>query len=95
MPEPLGPMMMTLRPCGTSNVSSFTSTVPSGAYSASLRVRGQVSQVSGVAVQQHMCFDAAPTVLNVCCASEAWCSLPLPSPQSLVTDSPPPDQPPG
>ncbi len=37
LPEPLGPMMMTERPGGTSNVSSLTSTVPSGAYSASLR----------------------------------------------------------
>lgn len=43
LPDPLGPMMMTDRPGGTSNVSSFTSTVPSGAYSASLRCRQRAS----------------------------------------------------
>ena len=39
LPEPLGPMTRTLRPGGTSKLSSRTSGVPSGAFSATLRVR--------------------------------------------------------
>ena len=36
-PEPLGPMTMMLLPGGTSKVSSLTSFVPSGEFSATLR----------------------------------------------------------
>ena len=39
LPLPLGPMIMTLRPGGTSKVSSRTSLVPSGEFSATLFIK--------------------------------------------------------
>ena len=38
-PQPLGPITSTERPVGTSNVSSLTRGVPSGAFRATLRLR--------------------------------------------------------